>query len=303
MASTTGIEKVILSVGDLAGFPKLQDFVTQYNEQLQSGYEPDPALLTDIFLELVAVATDDTVLAAALVELETTIVEEILVRDTDLGNNDGLVEVLNFYTGLIEAGYEPDETTQTAIVDNLSGVTSDDPALQDIIDDAVSTVGGEELNIVSLNDALVSGAGPTIILEATAEADVFVFDPEAYFSDPSAVPDRQIEIVGFDVANDQIVFANYDGDGNGILAQSYLELLSENTGWTMVNNAGKELAYGFRFLTSTGNNFELLAFDQNDQLVSLGPSPDDFSTQTIQDETSTLVFYADEIIFADDLIA
>ncbi len=218
------------------------------------------------------------------------------------------MEVLNFYTGLIEAGYEPDETTQTAIVDNLSGVTSDDPALQDIIDDAIDTVDGEELNIVSLNDVLV-GNEFNVILEGADGRDVFVLDAEMLLgSTDFERPDGyQIIIEDFDPEFDQLVFSNYDGDGNGLLgddpsSNQFLELASEDplVGWTVAFGGDVNAVWNYLYFDSAGHNWALY-IGSSSQITE--PLPSQFSDQPLENEDSPIVFYADEIIFADDLIA
>ena len=48
MANTTSVENIIINNPSLADHPLLAGMIALYSEQLAAGYEPDPALLTEM---------------------------------------------------------------------------------------------------------------------------------------------------------------------------------------------------------------------------------------------------------------
>ena len=194
MSTNTSIESVILNNQTIATHPKLMAFVEEYQAALDGGYDPDPTLLTEMFVVLVEIAPEEPELEAALLELETAIVEEVVVRDDDLANNTALSDMLGFYVSMIEAGYEPSDATADAISTSLEGITTTDPALQNAIDNALS----------ELADPVLADPYNTWISGTTGGARVF-----------SIAQDGTISQTGFLANNGGFGYGVATGDING----------------------------------------------------------------------------------------
>jgi hypothetical protein len=146
MPALTSIESVIINNSNLARHPRLTDFIAQYQSALDSGIDPDPAVLSEMFKALIEISVSDPSLAADILTLEATIVEEVVARDPSLETNDALTTMLTFYTDAVSSeGHAPSDEAIELILAALDGLSTTDSALQDAITQLTSAIAPQTL--------------------------------------------------------------------------------------------------------------------------------------------------------------